>query len=125
MESNKTLKVLLLFVIILIAANLVVSLLNTGEIQSTKKELKQAKELITSATQNLAKAQLAIDSLQAYLAVARTQLNGYNQEVAQLNASLKNRIGQLDNNIDNMLAEMRKKHLQLKKLQDELNKLEK
>lgn len=125
MESNKTLKVLLLFVIILIAANLVVSLFNTGEIQSTKKELKQAKELITSATQHLAKAQLAIDSLHAHLAVARTQLNGYNQEVAQLNASLKNRIGQLDNNIDNMLAEMRKKHLQLKKLQDELNKLEK
>lgn len=125
MENNKTLKVLLLFVIILIAANLLVSLFNTGEIQSTKKELKQAKELITSATQHLAKAQLAIDSLQAHLAVARTQLNGYNQEVAQLNASLKNRIGQLDNNIDNMLAEMRKKHLQLKKLQEELNKLEK
>lgn len=125
MENNKTLKVLLLFVILLIATNLFVSLFNTGQIQSTKKELKQAKELITSATQHLAKAQLAIDSLQAHLMVARTQLNGYNQEVAQLNASIKNRIGQLDNNIDNMLAEMRKKHLELKKLQDELNKLEK
>lgn len=124
MENNKTLKVLLLFVIILIAANLLLSLFNTGEIRSTKKELKQAKELVNAASQHLAKTQNAIDTLRVQIEQARTQLNGYNQEVAQLNASIKNRISQLDQNIDHMLAEMRKKHLELKKLQDELNKLE-
>jgi hypothetical protein len=124
MDNSKTLKIILIFVLLAVVVNFAFNLFTVSQIRSVKTDIKAARENISKATESLISARSSVDSLQLLMQKAQSDLNVLNRQVDNLNVVMKSRIGQIDRNIDNLLKDMRKRHDELIKLQNELLKLQ-
>lgn len=124
MENNRTLKVILALILLIVAVQFVLTLLGRGEANEAIREMKAARESLGKAQQSLADARTAIGQLATDLQLARDDLQDLDRQVNRLDHDMMVRIAAVNNQLKATLSDIQKENESIVALQKKLSTLQ-
>lgn len=123
MENNRTLKVIVILILLIVAVQFAITLLSRGEANEAIREMKAARESLGKAQENIAEARTAIGQLATDLQSARDELKAIDQQVNKLDNDMLVRIAAVNSQLKSTLSDIRKENETIAALQKKLSTL--
>ena len=123
MENNRTLKVIVILILLIVAVQFAITLLSRGEANEAIREMKAARESLGKAQENIAEARAAIGQLATDLQSARDELKAIDQQVNKLDNDMLVRIAAVNSQLKSTLSDIRKENETIAALQKKLSTL--
>jgi len=123
MENNRTTKVLIIIILLIVAVQFAITLFSKGEANNAIKEMKAAREEIGQAMKNLNEARESISNLAGELETAQNNLKALDQQVEQLDHDMNLRLTAVNKQLANTLQDIRKENETIVALQKKLSTL--
>lgn len=124
MESNRTVKVVIILILLIVAVQFVITLLSRGDANSAIREMKAARENLGKAIETLEEARASVKMLTLQLDSARADLHALDSQVEQLDQDMRNRLAVVDTRLKATLSDIRKENKTITELQKKLSTLQ-
>lgn len=124
MESNRTVKIVIILILFIVVVQFVITLLSRGDANSAIREMKAARESLGKAIETLEEARSSINLLTLQLDSARADLHALDYQVEQLDRDMRTRLAAVDKRLNTTLSDIRKESKTIVDLQKKLSTLE-
>ncbi len=124
MESNRTVKFVIILILLIVAVQFVIILLSRGDANSAIREMKAAREGLGKAIETLEDARASVKLLTLQLDSARADLHALDAQVQQLDVDMLNRLAAVNTRLNATLSDIRKENKTIIELQKKLSTLQ-
>lgn len=124
MESNRTVKFVIILILLIVAVQFVIILLSRGDANSAIREMKAAREGLGKAIETLEDTRASVKLLTLQLDSARSDLHALDAQVQQLDVDMLNRLAAVNTRLNATLSDIRKENKTIIELQKKLSTLQ-